>query len=183
MFVVLLSTGCQWAGTSPYYPQKTVKTPWGPMSKADQLLIKKVKLTTFWEMPMAQEAATRAQSPKVRQISKTIAAQHMYLDGQTNKVAAQLKVSLPTKPLAQQSMWMGDIRSKSGHAYDVTYVKWLRYAHGQIFALIGQVRGSTQNSVVRSFSEVANKFVLYHQQMLESTGLTEPSSYPPPPKV
>jgi predicted outer membrane protein len=134
-------------------------------------------------MPMAQEASTKASTQKVRQISKKMAAQHKYLDVQVRALAKKLKVKLPTEPNADQKKWIKDIHSKRGHAYDVTLVKWLRFAHGQIFALIGQVRGSTQNTLVRKFSEVANMYVLMHQQMLESTGLTTAKSFPAPPAV
>jgi predicted outer membrane protein len=161
----------------------TRKTRWGPLSEADELLIKKVRLASLWEMPMAQEADKKASTAKVRQISKEIADQHMFLDEQVRTVAAKLGVELPTEPNADQKKWMADIRSKRGHAYDVTYVKWLRFAHGQIFGLIGQVRGTTQNTIVRKFSEVANKFVLNHQRLLESTGLTTSQAFPPPPPV
>jgi predicted outer membrane protein len=157
------------------------KTQWGPLSEADELLIKKVRLASLWEMPIAEEAGEKASTAKVRQVSKKIASQHMYLDQQVRTVAARLPVKLPTKPNADQKKWMADIRSKRGHAYDVTYVKWLRFAHGQIFGLIGQVRGTTQNTMVRKFSEVANEYVLTHQRLLESTGLTTPKAFPPPP--
>jgi hypothetical protein len=176
--------GCRWAGGVPVQSGKIVKdTAWGPLSDPGQLLIRKVRLANLWEGPMAEEASTRAQSEKVRQISKTIAYQHRYvLEPQVRAIAAQLKIELPTRPSAQQAAWIADIRSKSGRAYDLTYIKWLRFAHGQIFGLIGQVRGTAQNTLVRSFADAANKFVMLHMQLLEGTGLTNHDSFPPPPK-
>ncbi|MEV4360854.1 DUF4142 domain-containing protein [Nonomuraea sp. NPDC004186] len=159
---------------------RTRQTKWGPLSEADQELIKKVRLASLWEMPMAQDAIQRANSARVRQVSKEIAAQHDMLDGQVRDVAAKLKVKLPVKPTPQQQDWMTDISGRSGSAYDKTYVKWLRLAHGQIFTLIGTVRGTTQNTLVRRFSEQANAAVLNHQRLLESTGLTTPESFPTP---
>ncbi|MGW0200800.1 DUF4142 domain-containing protein [Nonomuraea sp. NPDC003201] len=159
---------------------RTRQTKWGPLSEADQELIKKVRLASLWEMPMAQDAIQRANSARVRQVSKEIAAQHDMLDGQVRDVAARLKVKLPVKPTPQQQDWMTDISGRSGSAYDKTYVKWLRLAHGQIFTLIGTVRGTTQNTLVRRFSEQANAAVLNHQRLLESTGLTTPESFPTP---
>lgn len=177
-------TGCQWAGGVPTLTGGVVKdTTWGPLSEPGQQLVIKVRLANLWELPMAEEALTRSQNPKIREISKTIAYQHRYLlEPQVRTVAAQLGIHLPTRPTAQQAAWMADIRSKSGHAYDVTFVKWLRFAHGQIFGLIGQVRGTAQNTVVRSFADAANRFVMLHMQLLESTGLTNHDSFPPPPK-
>ncbi|MDX3106423.1 DUF4142 domain-containing protein [Nonomuraea angiospora] len=159
---------------------RTRQTKWGPLTEADQELIKKVRLASLWEMPMAQDAIQRASSARVRQVSKEIAAQHDMLDGQVRDLAAKLKVKLPVKPTPQQQDWMTDISGRSGSAYDKTYVKWLRLAHGQIFTLIGTVRGTTQNTLVRRFSEQANAAVLNHQRLLESTGLTTPESFPTP---
>jgi predicted outer membrane protein len=167
----------------PVADNSTWQTAWGPLSAADRELIRKVRLASLWEMPAAQEASRLAQSPRVRQISLEIAAQHMTLDQQVRDLAGKLNVELPVAPTAQQKQWLNDIRGSHGHDYDVTYVKWLRLAHGQIFALVGAVRGSTQNSLVRSFSETANTFVLNHMRLLESTGLTSPSAFPAPPSV
>jgi predicted outer membrane protein len=186
LVLVLFTAGCgRWAaGVGPLDSGKIVKnTPYGPLSDPDRKLINLVRLANLWELPMAEQAVTRAQSPKVREISKTIAYQHKYiLEPQVRAVAAKLGIQLPTRPTAQQATWIADIEGKTGHAYDVTYVKWLRFAHGQIFSLIGQVRGSTQNSVARTFAEAADKYVMLHMQLLESTGLTKPDAFPPPPK-
>jgi predicted outer membrane protein len=178
-------SGTNPAASSPAQPDAATdtgirQTKWGPLTKADRDLIQKVRLASLWEMPMAMDAIERASNARVRQISKEIAAQHGTLDRQVRDVAAKLKVTLPTKPTDQQQGWMDDISSKSGAAYDTTYVKWLRLAHGQIFPLIGTVRGSTQNTLVRRFSEQANAAVLNHQRLLESTGLTSPASFPTP---
>jgi predicted outer membrane protein len=159
------------------------QTRWGPLSAVDQDLVKKVRLASLWEMTMAQEATKRAQSPRIRQFSGEIVSQHMILDRRDRALAAQLGVTLPTAPSPTQQEWMAEIRSQRGAAYDSTYVKWLRFAHGQVFALIGTVRGSTQNTLVRPFSEICNKFVLNHQRLLESTGLTSSASFPTPPPV
>ncbi|MEU7856136.1 DUF4142 domain-containing protein [Nonomuraea sp. NPDC049141] len=159
----------------------TWATKWGPLSAADRELITKVRLATLWEMTMAQQATTRASTARVRKISVEIAAQHHVLDEKGLALAAKLKVQLPIKPTDLQQEWMADISSRSGKQYDSTFVKWLRLAHGQIFALIGAVRGSTQNSLVRRFSEEANAAVLNHQRLLESTGLVNPDAFPSPP--
>ncbi|TDC07748.1 DUF4142 domain-containing protein [Nonomuraea longispora] len=155
-------------------------TKWGPLSEADRSLIQKVRLATLWEMTIAQEAVQKASTAKVREISKEIASQHHDLDVEARDLATKLNVELPVRPTDDQQNWMSDISGRTGIAYDTTYVKWLRLAHGQIFGLIGTVRGSTQNTLVRKFSEQCNAAVLNHQRLLESTGLTTPESFPTP---
>jgi predicted outer membrane protein len=179
------TTGLSTASTVDPAPEQadtgTRLTKWGPLSQVDRELLKKVRLATLWEMTMAQEATQRAHTPRVRQISAEIAAQHETLDEEARSLAKKLDVRLPVRPTVQQQDWMSDITGRTGIAYDSTYVKWLRLAHGQVFALIGTVRGSTQNTLVRRFSEHANAAVLNHQRLLESTGLTTPASFPSPP--
>ncbi|MFG1944398.1 DUF4142 domain-containing protein [Nonomuraea sp. NPDC048826] len=161
----------------------TRPTKWGPLSAADRDLIKKVRLATLWEMTIAQEAIQRGNSSRVREISREISEQHHELDKQALDLARKLDVRLPVRPTEDQQKWMADISSRSGRDYDVTYVKWLRLAHGGIFGLIGQVRGSTQNTLVRKFAEQCNAAVLNHQRLLESTGLAGPEAFPDPPEV
>ncbi|MFC5817613.1 DUF4142 domain-containing protein [Nonomuraea harbinensis] len=162
---------------------ETRPTKWGPLSAADRDLIKKVRLATLWEMTIAQEAIQRGNSSRVREISREISEQHHALDNEARDLAQKLDVRLPVRPTEDQQKWMADISGRSGRDYDVTYVKWLRLAHGQIFAFIGQVRGSTQNTLVRKFAESCNKAVLNHQRLLESTGLAGPEAFPDPPEV
>jgi predicted outer membrane protein len=190
LLVASLVAGCNYnygqasaASTAGTVDTAVWKTQWGPLSADDRELIRKVRLASLWEMPEAQVAAQKAQSAKVRQVSATIADQHMYLDGQVRALAQKLGVVLPSLPTATQQGWMTDINGRTGHSFDVTYVKWLRFAHGQIFALIGTVRGSTQNSLVRAFADTANTYVLGHMRMLESTGLTETDSFPTAPPI
>lgn len=174
------------ANTPPppgYADNATVNTRFGPLSAIDRELVRKVRLATLWELPMAQEAIQRAELRKVKQISSVIQAQHVFLDAAVDGILKQLTIDMPTEPTLLQKCFIADIQAQSGINYDTTYVKWLRFAHGQVFETIGTVRSTSQNTVVRSFAETANLFVMSHMQMLEGTGLTQNSSYPAPPPV
>ncbi|KAF9973771.1 hypothetical protein BGZ73_002959 [Actinomortierella ambigua] len=161
-----------------------VETEWGPMTAIDRDLIRKVRLASLWELPMASEARERSKNHKVRRISITIQEQHEYLDAAVLSISKQLKVHLPTKPSSEQACWMCEIRAaKTDKEYNDNFVKRLRFAHGQIFTTIATVRGTTQNSAVRAFADTANLFVLGHMQLLESTGLAGAKSFPVPPPV
>jgi predicted outer membrane protein len=161
----------------------TWPTRWGPLSAADRDLIKKVRLATLWEMTISQEAVQRGDSAKVRTISAEISEQHHTLDVEARELARRFDIRLPVEPTEAQQRWMADISGREGRDYDVTFVKWLRLAHGQIFPAIGAVRGSTQNTLVREFAESCNAAVLNHQRLLESTGLAGPDAFPTPPAV
>ncbi|KAF9311423.1 hypothetical protein BG003_007442 [Podila horticola] len=161
----------------------TVNTRFGPLSAVDRELVRKVRLATLWELPMAREAKQRAELGKVKQISATIEVQHMFLDAAVDNVVQQMAIDMPTEPNTLQKCFITDIQAQSGIDYDMTFVKWLRFAHGQVFESIATVRGTSQNTVMRAFAETANMFVLGHMQLLESTGLTQSLSFPAPPPV
>ncbi|MBO3748753.1 DUF4142 domain-containing protein [Streptosporangiaceae bacterium NEAU-GS5] len=165
----------------PAKDTSTWDTRWGPLSAADREMVSKVRLATLWEMVMAEQAMQRGSSARIRQISAEISAQHHVLDEEDRSIAAKLKVPLPIQPSEQQQGWMADISGRTGKDYDATYVKWLRFAHGQVFQLIGVVRGTTQNTLIRRFAEHCNAAVLNHQRLLESTGLAGPDAFPSPP--
>lgn len=161
----------------------TINTRFGPLSAVDRELVRKVRLATLWELPMAREAMQRAELGKVKRISATIEAQHVFLDAAVDVVVQQMAIDMPTEPNTLQKCFIADIQAQSGIDYDTTFVKWLRFAHGQIFESIATVRGTSQNTVIRSFAETANMFVLGHMQLLESTGLTQNLAFPAPPPV
>ncbi|KAG0282711.1 hypothetical protein BGZ96_000191 [Linnemannia gamsii] len=161
----------------------TVNTRFGPLSAVDRELVRKVRLATLWELPMAREATRRAELGKVRRISAVIEAQHAFLDAAVDGVVQQMAIDMPTEPNTLQKCFIDDIQAQSGIDYDTIFVKWLRFAHGQVFESIATVRSTSQNTVVRSFAETANMFVLGHMQLLESTSLTQNLSFPAPPPV
>ncbi|KAF9083885.1 hypothetical protein BGX29_002857 [Mortierella sp. GBA35] len=164
--------------------EQTLVTEWGPLTAADRELVRKVKLASLWELPIASEAIDRSKNKRVSKISKKIAEQHQFLDATVLAVSKQLDIRLPKGPSSEQACWMCEIRAAlTDEEYNNNFVRRLRFAHGQIFGFIGLVRSTTRNSVIRSFAETANLFVLGHMQMLESTGLTNTTSFPASPPI
>ncbi|MGH3813347.1 MAG: DUF4142 domain-containing protein [Pseudonocardiaceae bacterium] len=159
----------------------TTQTQWGSLGPADRDLLIKVRQAGLWEIPTSQQAQQQGDSPRVREVGELIAAEHIDLDRQVRAVATQLGVSLPNDPSNQQQVWIAEIAGKSGPDYDRAYVQRLRAAHGKVLPLLAEVRGSTQNELIRSFAETAAVFVTRHCEYLESTGLVDSSALPAPP--
>lgn len=158
-----------------------VQTPWGPLGPADRDLIVKVRQAGLWEQPTGQQASEQATTKQVREIGAHIAHEHADLDAQTRAVADKLGILLPAQPSAQQQGWMTEIGQQRGTDYDRVFVQRLRQAHGIVLPLIAAVRVGTRNTLVRQFADVADQFVSRHIGYLESTGLTDFESLPPPP--
>ncbi len=185
--------GRQAAGTGPLHAaptgngnggtQAVVDSKGGPLSAADRDLLVKVRQAGLWEIPVGREAGKRAALPKVRQMLGGIADQHVALDNDVRAVAARLRVPLPDKASEEQQGFIKEIFGKSGKEFDRTAVRRLRIAHGNVLPFIGQVRGSTQNKIIRDFAERAAKFVTGHINMLEDTGLVDADALPPAPET
>ena len=150
------------------------------LGATDLALINGVKLAGLWEMPAGQMAAERGSDQRVREVGAQIATEHAELDQIVVDAANKLGVQLPTQPKANQQQWLDEMRgAATDREFDHIFVHRLRAAHGVIFPVIGAVRSGTRNDVVRQVADAANKFVLNHLTLLESTGLVRYGDLPP----
>ncbi|MDQ7907617.1 DUF4142 domain-containing protein [Phytohabitans sp. ZYX-F-186] len=150
------------------------------LGATDLALLNGVRLAGLWEMPAGQMAAERGSAQRVREVGAQIAAEHAELDQIVVDAANKLGVQLPTQPNDDQKKWLNEMRgAASDREFDRIFVHRLRAAHGKIFPVIGAVRSGTRNNTVRQVAQEANKFVLNHLTLLESTGLVRYAELPP----
>lgn len=150
------------------------------LGATDLALINGVRLAGLWEMPAGQLAAERGSDQRVREVGAQIATEHAELDQIVVDAANKLGVQLPAQPKANQQKWLDEMRgAATDREFDRIFVHRLRAAHGVIFPIIGAVRSGTRNDVVRQVADEANKFVLNHLTLLESTGLVRYGDLPP----
>ncbi|GAA4590390.1 hypothetical protein GCM10023107_16240 [Actinoplanes octamycinicus] len=157
----------------------------GTVSAADKDFVIKVRLAGLWEIPAGQMAQEKSKDPRIQQIGKDIAAQHVVLDKMDRAVAKKLGIKLPNVPNADQQGWLGEMRGAEGTDFDQIYIDRLRAAHGKIFPAIATIRASTRNDSVRKLAQRANQFVMTHMTLLESSTIVDfaalPTAPPPPP--
>jgi predicted outer membrane protein len=155
-----------------------VPTRFGPLDDTDRLFLVKVRQAGLWERPTGLMAQQQAASPRLKEIGLIMATDHVALDEEDRYIAKQLKVALPDQPSSEQQSWMREFAPMKGHDFDVDSVKWLRFAHGGVFAAIASVRANTRNEMLRLFAERANTMVNKHMSLLESTGLVQYDNLP-----
>lgn len=155
--------------------------PVGPtqLNAADMTLLTGVRLAGLWEMPAGQMAAQKGSTDGVRRVGQEIANQHAELDELVVQAANEIGATIPSSPTAQQAGWLKEMEDAKGAQFDLIFVKRLRAAHGKIFPVIGAVRASTRNLLVRKLADEANIFVMTHMQLLETTGLVRYEQLPP----
>jgi len=151
----------------------TVATKWGPLTAADRDLIVRVRLAGLWELPAGQQAIERAPSKAIKEAGDHLIVGHTDLDKRVRIVAAQLGVELPNQPNDQQQGWLQELSAASGQEYEYKFANLLRAAHGKIFPVIGAVRNTTRNTLVRQLASDTNLTVLDHITMLEKTGAVD----------
>ncbi|MFJ8309892.1 MULTISPECIES: DUF4142 domain-containing protein [unclassified Streptomyces] len=151
----------------------TVPTRWGPLSAADRDFITRVRLAGLWELPAGQQAMERAPTEAVKTAGEHLVQGHTFLDARVREVAAQLGMELPSQPNALQQGWLRTLTADTGTAYERDFANLLRSSHGQVFALIAQIRANTRNSLVRSLADDTNTTVLDHMKVLEGTGFVD----------
>ncbi|XVS61341.1 DUF4142 domain-containing protein [Actinosynnema sp. CA-299493] len=147
------------------------QTPLGPITALDKELLVKVRLAGLWEMPMGEEAQTRAAGVRVKEVGAQLASDHAFLDERVVRLASQMGVALPDEANADQQSWMAEMRARTGAAFDDSFANRLRAAHGSIFPAIATVRATTRNEAIRQFAQVCNQIVLKHMTLLESTNV------------
>jgi putative membrane protein len=155
----------------------------GDVSDADRDFVVKVRLAGLWEIPAGEMAQKQSKDPKIQQIGRSIAAQHVVLDQLDRAAAKKLGIKIPNQPNKDQQGWLGEMRDAQGEKFDQIYVDRLRAAHGKIFPAIATIRTSTRNDTVRKLAQQANQFVMTHLTLLESSGIVDYAALPtaPPP--
>ena len=155
----------------------------GEISEADRDFTVKVRLAGLWEIPAGKMAQEKSDDPRIQDIGRDIAAQHVELDKLVRAAAEKLDVSLPNKPNADQQGWLAEMREAEGADFDRVYIDRLRAAHGKIFPAIATIRASTRNDTVRKLAQRTNQFVMTHMTLLESSGIVDFGALPtaPPP--
>ncbi|MEV8097987.1 DUF4142 domain-containing protein [Streptomyces sp. TLI_235] len=149
----------------------TMQTPTGPLTPLDRDFVKRVRLAGLWEIPAGRMALAKGGTPEVKTAGEHLIEGHTDLDRATLEAAATLGLEVPDEPSAQQKAWLKQLDEAQGPEFDRQFANIVRNAHGQVFAVVAQVRASTQNSTVRDLATMANTTVLDHMTVLEDTRL------------
>jgi predicted outer membrane protein len=154
------------------------------LNAADLTLLVGLRQAGLWEIPAARIAAQQGTTPKIRQAGQKIATEQAQLDNLTVDAAKSLGAITPSTPTAQQQGLLDQLQAAGGSQFDQLFVSSLRDAYGFLYPIIGEVRASTRNVVIRQLADQANVSVIHYMQILESTGLVQygklaPAAIPP----
>jgi predicted outer membrane protein len=146
----------------------------------DKVFLDKVKQAGLWEIPSGEWAEKKGLSEQTRIVGKLIAADHRVLDDDVKRVAARFGYTLPTKPTADQQMWLDEEKAATGKDFDRVFAQRLHFAHGLVYQAIADVRAHSRNPLMRAFAKQCEIFVNRHMALLETTGEVNFDALPKP---
>src|SRR4051794_8540601 len=95
----------------PVPPEDLSAKGTGEISAADKDFVIKVRLAGLWEVSASNMAQTKSENPRIVEIGKSIAAQHVVLDQLDRDAAKQLGIDLPNQPNSDQQFWLSEMHS------------------------------------------------------------------------
>jgi predicted outer membrane protein len=155
------------------FADRTIPTPYGPLSVPDRDFVVRVRLAGLWELPAGRLAEEKGTTDAVRVAGQHLIDGHTFLDERVRDVAADLGLPLPNQPTGAQKQWLDSLEAAQGEDFDRRFANILRLAHGRVFSVVADVRASTRNSLVRTLADDANTTVLDHIEVLEGTGFVD----------
>ncbi|KAF4409278.1 hypothetical protein CRI70_24155 [Streptomyces sp. Ru87] len=162
-------------GANAATPQEAVDA--GRLTESEKNFLVAVRQAGLWEIPAGQMAQTQAGSAAVKRAGHHLIEGHAKLDQLVREDAKMLNVQLPDKATEEQQGWVAQMKAAEGAEFDKLFANLLRASHGKIFTTIAQVRGGTQNDIIRRHARQANQTVLDHIEVLEDTGLVDPETF------
>ncbi|MCC3651596.1 MULTISPECIES: DUF4142 domain-containing protein [Streptomyces] len=149
----------------------------GTVTEVDKKFLSSVRQAGLWEIPAGRLAQTNASSEAVKRAGLHLVDGHSKLDQLVREDAKLLGVQIPDQATAEQQEWVRQLKAAKGAEFDKLFANVLRASHGKIFAVIGEVRASTQNDLIRRHARQANQTVLDHLEVLEDTGLVDSETF------
>ncbi|WP_244177250.1 DUF4142 domain-containing protein [Streptomyces albus] len=149
----------------------------GTVTEVDKKFLSSVRQAGLWEIPAGRLAQTNASSEAVKRAGHHLIDGHAKLDQLVREDAKLLGVQIPDQATAEQQDWVRQLKAAKGAEFDKLFANILRASHGKIFAVIGEVRASTQNDLIRRHARQANQTVMDHMEVLEDTGLVDAETF------
>ncbi|MEW2635581.1 DUF4142 domain-containing protein [Streptomyces sp. NPDC048389] len=161
------------------FSSATAEEAQGPqtVTDVDRTFLVAVRQAGLWEIPAGRLAQTHASSEAVKRAGLHLIDGHSKLDQLVREDAKILGVELPNEATEEQQGFVRQMENARGAEFDRIFTNLLRASHGKIFATIGEVRGATQNDLIRRHARQANQTVLDHLEVLEDTGLVDAATF------
>ncbi|SDM28231.1 putative membrane protein [Allokutzneria albata] len=155
-------TGTAFAQAAPMsQPQADVQVA-ALVNPTDQIFLRRVHQGNLFEIAKGALAVEKGRCASVRRVGRVIARDHTRLDQRLRPVAERERVSLPDTPTRAQQALLRDLQSKSGTAFDRSWLQVQVTVHQQTLKLIQQELRRGQSPQVKQVAREALPVVEKH---------------------
>jgi putative membrane protein len=137
------------------------------LSSQDRSFLAAAAQANLVEISLSQQVEPRAVTASVKDLAARYVRDHTTALTGLRQLAAQLQVSLPTAPSAQQDTEAAQIESQTGKNLDVTFAKASVLAHQQAVALFKQEASAGSDPSVKTFASNAMPMLEMHLSLAE----------------
>ena len=137
------------------------------VSSQDRSFMTQAAQANLAEISLSQQVEQLATTKTVKNLAATYVSNHTTALAGLRQLAAQLQVSLPTSPSAQQQAEAAQIEAQSGKNLDITFAKASVLAHQQAIALFTQEVSAGSSPQVKSFASSAMSMLNMHLSLAE----------------
>jgi putative membrane protein len=137
------------------------------VSSQDRSFMTQAAQANLAEISLSEQVQPLATTKIVKNLAATYVSNHTTALAGLRQLAAQLQVSLPTAPTAQQQAEAAQIETQSGKNLDITFAKASGLAHQQAIALFEQEVSAGSDLQVKSFASNAMSMLNMHLSLAE----------------
>lgn len=133
----------------------------------DRKFMKEAAIGGMAEVELGRLAANRGASSEVRNFGQRMVTDHSQANSDLMRIAANLRVKLPTDLDQKHKNVLNRLSRLSGSAFDRAYVKDMVKDHKKDLKAFRKEANSGQNADVRAFAAKYVPVIAHHLQMIQ----------------
>lgn len=154
-------------GATPAFAQKA------QVDNADAKAMKNLAQANLAEIEGGKLAASRAESPEVKQFGQRMADEHGKMLEDLKQLAEQKNVRLPTQPKASESAKLKKLEALSGEKFDRAYMAEMVKDHRKDVKEVAGIEKKAKDADFKSAVQQAHETISQHLQSAQQIAKTE----------
>lgn len=119
----------------------------------------------LFEVKAGELAVSKAMTPEVRELGKTLEAQRAKSDVELKAIAAKEHITLPTTLSKKQQKCYNKLAKKEGKKFDKCYAKSMAKMHKKEVCKFKKEAKKTDDAALKSFASAAIPTLEQHEEM------------------
>ena len=135
------------------------------VSKKDKKFIERTAAHGIFEVETAQLAQTKAATPEVKELAKTMEQHRSNSNGDLKTIAAKKNITLPTTLNKKQQKCYNKLAKKEGKKFDKSYAKTMAKFHKKEICKFKKEAKKTKDTDLKNFANGGIATLEQHKEM------------------